>query len=997
MVDGLIKARQRPAARRIMLWLTDHSESKDPKVLSLVARAWADKESTGRITVLRHAHLNRLVQRPLKLKNYERLLYLAARYEALGRAMPVAAGDLIARQMVSDAGRDRLRDASEKALAKAPGSSFLAYINAVTTAKCGNASAAGLALSGQIQQLAQERASNAASPAKTKRRFDVLRAAWRVVDKIARDDMQWLDGAQGKTYATFATSEQQSETDVEADTTLEFSEPLLQARAGDAYLAACRRKFDTAKTLTARLLAIKEMVREGARRRLDYHAEYQMAEQSYDEARGELAEIFAKAKKGDPDNAREVVRAFSFALDLCETLRRTKEARQLKDWLAQLSQLDAFARDRWSILAAIVDEQDAHSVDIARDLRAQIETPPETEADLRSFLRWAMIAREFTDAELVFNALKPSLRSSEAALYFVNILQRQSRFTDAIRLIKDIHAQMLARPAQVKPYIHWNLVRRYGEIEFLRQTARIYRHAPQPTAPEGVVILAARNVDQLRKYPIVVLMEMKRRGWAVIPLVEGLLPRERTGIQQLDVLNGCITLENTMVEGADARLSSIRGFKVDTAKGIARWGDIDLSHSLLEDARISRRAYNIDLTCPALVANLDRLCLSATLFARAINHARKVCKRQRRRVALMSLFNSRMPDSLFREYCDKRGDPDEFFCLHTTNGYENFFRNFQTNVSTRCVIRNVTKYNHVRTASMPIPEHFERYYRKHKRDLDKVLSKIADVASVKRTTGGNSVVDPAAEECKARILDWRAKGGKVACLFGRVVCDSAVPYDGGPAHADLSDWLNHTIEAVRGSDTLLVIKPHPHELNEAIGTYLNEYFADLIKTELPDNVLIMGHKWFDIQSLKEFVDLGLVYNSTAAIELALMELPTVVCGYFTPIDYPVGNIVPRDRKHYEQLVRFEAAISPKPDFRARAAIWLQYMSTSGFVADYRYHARPTTNRVIYPPYWVEEDVIRYNAQGDSQVTLLVDRAIGAAEEPGSQTVRRARGRTRERS
>lgn len=67
------------------------------------------------------------------------------------------------------------------------------------------------------------------------------------------------------------------------------------------------------------------------------------------------------------------MRAFSFARDVCETLRRTKEARQLKDWLAQLSQLDAFARDRWSILAAIVDEQDAHSVDIARDLRAQIE------------------------------------------------------------------------------------------------------------------------------------------------------------------------------------------------------------------------------------------------------------------------------------------------------------------------------------------------------------------------------------------------------------------------------------------------------------------------------------------------------------------------------------------------------------------------------------------------------------------------------------------------
>src|SRR5204862_498482 len=68
------------------------------------------------------------------------------------------------------------------------------------------------------------------------------------------------------------------------------------------------------------------------------------------------------------------------------------------------------------------------------------------------------------------------------------------------------------------------------------------------------------------------------------------------------------------------------------------------------------------------------------------------------------------------------------------------------------------------------------------------------------------VIDPAAAESERRILEWRARGGKVACLFGRVVCDSAVPFDGGPVHSDLRDWLRHSIEAVRGSNTLLLIK-----------------------------------------------------------------------------------------------------------------------------------------------------------------------------------------------
>ena len=90
-------------------------------------------------------------------------------------------------------------------------------------------------------------------------------------------------------------------------------------------------------------------------------------------------------------------------------------------------------------------------------------------------------------------------------------------------------------------------------------------------------------------------------------------------------------------------------------------------------------------------------------------------------------------------------------------------------------------------------------------------------------------------------------------------------------HADLKDWLHHSIEAVRGTDTMLLIKPHPHELNEQIATYLNEYFTDLIDVELPENVVVLGHRWFDIQALKRFVDLGVIYNGTTAIELALLQ------------------------------------------------------------------------------------------------------------------------------
>lgn len=230
-------------------------------------------------------------------------------------------------------------------------------------------------------------------------------------------------------------------------------------------------------------------------------------------------------------------------------------------------------------------------------------------------------------------------------------------------------------------------------------------------------------------------------------------------------------------------------------------------------------------------------------------------------------------------------------------------------------------------------------------------------------------------------MDWRAKGGKVACLFGRVVCDSAVPFDGGPVHADLKDWLRHSIEAVRGTQTLLLIKPHPHELNEQIATYLNQYFTDLLDGELPDNVIVLGHRWFDITALARFVDLGLVYNGTVAVEMALLNIPCVLCNHFGPIDYPLGHIVPQSRDHYAALLRFETEPQGAPDMRARAALWLDYMSNGRFALDYRYHERPVTNKVVYPPLWIAEDLERYFEQGDPHVLELAGRITGSHSEP----------------
>jgi capsular polysaccharide export protein len=226
----------------------------------------------------------------------------------------------------------------------------------------------------------------------------------------------------------------------------------------------------------------------------------------------------------------------------------------------------------------------------------------------------------------------------------------------------------------------------------------------------------------------------------------------------------------------------------------------------------------------------------------------------------------------------------------------------------------------------------------------------------------------------------------VACAFGKIVCDIAMPSAGGPAHRDMKDWLNHTIDSVRGSNTLLLIKPHPHEVNNEIGTFLTEHFQDLIEGELPHNVIVLGHRWFNIKDMLGQIDLGVLYNGTTAVELGVLGIPAVLCSDFGVVDYPVGHAKPKDRMHYRRLLRFEEPVVVSPDLKKRSIAWLHCMSSNRAAVPYRYHEREITNKVVHLPTWFKEDIEAYLAKGDPNVRWLAERVSGGVDPPPIQAL-----------
>ena len=903
------------------------------------------------------------------------LLTSTGRLSELDLAIPRKAAQNIA-TLLSDPGRVGMFIAAcEEAAQQHPASVLITYAHAFALARVENFEAANAVVKAAVKTSHNDPASK--DHVRDQARFAKI---LRMVDAISRDKMAWsAKGALVEAEAAEAELEAEAPPKASAVNT----EVLLQARMQTAYLEACWANFEGAGGIPEKVTAIRAMIRQGLRREPDYHDAYDQARRAYRVIRECWAPLLLGSAKLDGLDAAASVRLLIQLNRLAEDLDFREDVALTQQALVRFISRPGNKGMLWMIAEALVRINPVHAKRTAALIAAA--APPKKDHEIRSFLSWALHARRHDLAHAFFDTTPTTVRQSYAVYEYVRILQREGRFEKALTLCNDICATLIQRPAQFDPWRHWSLVRRSDELRFLSDTTRWFKTVPQPTHPKGVVMLAPRNAQQLTKYPLVVLMELKRQGWAVIPLVQGVLPRQATGDPRIDKFIGCITQDGQLNPAVASTFAPIDDFVADLPRGRLAWAGVDMSQILWEEAAINRRRFSVDFTCPALQPFLARLVNWTQVVGTALHTARRDLGGMRLSVGTIVSFQARLPDAIVRFYCAERGDPQKFFCIHATNGYENYFANFSRPYSMKAGLRNVTAHPELRTASFPVPRDFAAWYEARKEFGAKNLASVEAVTKVRRAAREAPTPPPEALALRERVKDWKRAGGRVACLFGKVVCDLGVPFDGGPAHANMKDWINHTVESVRDSQTLLLIKPHPHELRDEIATFMTEHLTDLIENDLPDNVVIAHPDWFDVSDISELVDLGVIYNGTTAIELGLVRVPAVLCSDFAPIDYPIGHVVPRDREHYRALLRFEEAASVPEDLAERAAAWIHYMSGERLAVSYRYHFRPLTNKLEASPHWFEDDILGYLSGGDPNVTALANRITKFSRHPNSSS------------
>lgn len=502
------------------------------------------------------------------------------------------------------------------------------------------------------------------------------------------------------------------------------------------------------------------------------------------------------------------------------------------------------------------------------------------------------------------------------------------------------------------------------KIDFCKQTSTILGYVPQPLVPKGVVFLASQTCLNTLAMLAPALIELKKMGYAVVNLTQGMTLHQRIGIDYIDNLAGAIPLDLVPV-------SQKYDWHIDWDNCIVEAQGINFYQGFYERLSTYARRFFVDINRDVIIQEqffnqLKRadLCLDVAhrIFDNVVKNGIP---------SIIITGNSHVtPFSIFRDFARAKNHPLLSF-VNCNVAYESYFSNLGSKFANTMCVTDMTLYPNIRAPFMARQDQFDAWY-KNNQNNPIFLEKADKLLNLNRV---GSESNESEQKIVEMIKQHKMQGKKIICAFGKVPVDLNVPYDGGHAHQNMSDWITHTVDICNKlpKNVLLLIKPHPHELRPEIALDLVEGFRDLICTDLGDNVVFLGHKDINGGTLAPLLDLALLYNGSSGVEMTAQGIPVMMTSYFGEYDYPIQLLYPQSRKDYESFISSLDYPIPIPEIRKKAAFLLCYLGTEEISILNQYSIRQLTNDKVGPPKWKMDKINDFLKNGDPKMTLAAER------------------------
>ena len=522
-------------------------------------------------------------------------------------------------------------------------------------------------------------------------------------------------------------------------------------------------------------------------------------------------------------------------------------------------------------------------------------------------------------------------------------------------------------------FVRKQVGRHLHRLRVLRTSIDILMSAASSPERRGIVLAADFGSPLTQLWTVPLATELRRRGF--LPLVlEQSAGRifDPSGIARLDALQGCSDALHIRRYGEpEGPVERRHDWTIDLAKGEISVEGMNFFNAVCARIGTKLRRSTFDWDHPTAQAFFQEAVQRGDFALSICHELKRVHEETGLPVRILSGMTHYSPAAIYRAFCDCHGGDRSLEYIGFVAGYQHYYTNLSNKFSSAISTANLTRNPQLTSPDRVSRSSFEAWMA----SLDNYMAIVDEVEQIIGMDRAGKIHSEEAEAVRQRVLKHRASGGSVACLFGKIMYDIWMDDPSGPAHSNMIDWLNHTIEAVCNTDTLLLIKPHPNEVKQHIARP-NEFFTDLIQRDLPDNVIVLDHKWFNLIDMVELIDFGLVWAGTASLELQARGVPVVVASNCGLADHPVGFLAPRDRGDYERLLREPCGMTVAAQTRKECALLIKFYSTSEVMMPHEFGTMPyLVGMGAQEVSWNDEKVDDFMRHGDQHVARMADRVL----------------------
>lgn len=488
--------------------------------------------------------------------------------------------------------------------------------------------------------------------------------------------------------------------------------------------------------------------------------------------------------------------------------------------------------------------------------------------------------------------------------------------------------------------------------------------------PKGYVILFDINHRITSGLMVPIGLELLRQGYDLSSVIPSTMPVSDR--PELQGISGSLRTNGTSLTNEPSALNSLHNqWIIDWENEIVSCGGINYFTFFMERISKQQGVYRGNLDAPESRSLFNAMLRRSDLALVVCDRLIKLAETTGKPVRIVAMDTHFAPWGVVRRWCEHIGKRYDIHLVGLSVAYENYFSNLSTLVAGTVAVEDMTQRPDVRHPLLG-----GRYR------LDEFIASDPDVTTrrervlewIKIDRSGRRPTDEDEREyVLAKIEQTRAVGQRVFCALGKVLLDFAAPDDRGHVFKDFPSWIRGLVKFAEETGSLLIIKPHPHELRQEIVNQGSQTMRDLLPENLPENVIFLRHSSFNSAELADHVDACFVWNGTAYPEYHVIGRAVFAESEWAEKDYPIDGRILANVDDYRSVFDGTSPLDVSEAATKRATAYMQFIKSDFVSIPLGYVRRAATNKAIGPNIFYEDQLLDLETNGDANVSKAAAR------------------------